>query len=732
MVLGHHPWSIVTLYIIHHYALSMKKTKEQITSCTCNIVDWIMKNFFSFLIFLFAFMCVPAKAEVAYSYGVNAHPYEFLPTHDTPAPQGYTPFYISHYGRHGARADQGYKYYPYLIKTLTEAQQKQALTPAGDSLLKLTQRINTLYDDMPRRLLPLGLKQHAQLAERMIQRYPEVFAQDSPRVRAISSMVPRCLMSMASFTNALTAAQPAIRYTMDCGEQYQQYINCRGKLNLTEDDTPPLIDSLTSHLPRGYEHTLSLIFKDHTYFPDSLQDRFMWALYSTLIYAPCFEVESNPYLFISPATMRYYDARVTTHFYIDFCNTPYGYLRRPYAQLGLNDIIAKADSAIATGQYVADLRFGHDDPILALASLMDIAGVGDSIPYNRILTEWSGEKYTPMAANIQLVFYKNEKAKGLNGPEGDVLIKVLYNEQECHIHGLTPVESYYYRWTDVRQKWLNTHRLATYNVRYINRDPNKADKGNRAWAARRDYVIRNVLDNQLDIVGMQEVTGNNHDSITGKSQLKDLQDGLKGYTCIAYEREDTNYSYNCIFYRTDKYECLSHYSFWLSQTPEVCSKGWGSRYSRRCIVALMKDKRTHHQFYFCCAHTDFDPIEVGEKQAELLGERLTPLAQHYTPLVLVGDLNYDRYDKPSIHQVYTRYFKDSSSDHTTPTYKHWKTISDTTFNGLEIDYLYYLNMIPRHRKVITEDYGRGVPPSDHFPIYVDFQFQADPAYDVIL
>ena len=36
--------------------------------------------------------------------GFNTHSYEFLPIKDTPAPGGFKPFYISHYGRHGSRS----------------------------------------------------------------------------------------------------------------------------------------------------------------------------------------------------------------------------------------------------------------------------------------------------------------------------------------------------------------------------------------------------------------------------------------------------------------------------------------------------------------------------------------------------------------------------------------------------------------------------------------------------
>ena len=35
-------------------------------------------------------------------FGVNTNPYEYFNVAETPVPDGYKPFYISHYGRHGA------------------------------------------------------------------------------------------------------------------------------------------------------------------------------------------------------------------------------------------------------------------------------------------------------------------------------------------------------------------------------------------------------------------------------------------------------------------------------------------------------------------------------------------------------------------------------------------------------------------------------------------------------
>ena len=47
-----------------------------------------------------------------------------------------------------------------------------------------------------------------------------------------------------------------------------------------------------------------------------------------------------------------------------------------------------------------------------------------------------------MASNIQLIFYR--------APGKDVLVKVLHNEGEVLLQGLTPVTGPYYRWTDLK------------------------------------------------------------------------------------------------------------------------------------------------------------------------------------------------------------------------------------------------------------------------------------------
>lgn len=273
-----------------------------------------------------------------------------------------------------------------------------------------------------------------------------------------------------------------------------------------------------------------------------------------------------------------------------------------------------------------------------------------------------------------------------------------------------------------------SHRFATFNVRYVH--PKNGDVGEKSWSARRLGVLATIRDYDFDIVGMQEVTGNNVDAETGRSQLEDLVSGLPGYACIAYERADKNYSYNVVFYKKQKYECLSHESFWLSETPDVCSKGFTAERERRCVVAHLRVKSTGETFWFCNTHPESDNAVAGEKSAQLIVDRLRRIAGA-EPVVLVGDLNHKR-EQTAIYRTYRSFFEDaaltvaSDSDYCVPrggvetrsTYQSWKRAGECI--GAEIDYLLYRGMTPLNRHIVTDTYGRDVPVSDHFALYGDF------------
>jgi len=391
-------------------------------------------------------------------FGTNLHSYEFFDLEDTPAPKGYKPFYISHYGRHGSRSNWGDKDYQMVISVLDSAKTEGVLTELGENLLSQSQAVLAAYNGMDGRLTDRGEREHAMLATRMYNRYPEVWDVKDPRVISVGSLVPRSIISMTSFTNTLSKLNSHISYNFDCGEKMQQYIDCtgprEGDYNDFKSRCSAMEDSMISTFP--YDST-SAVARLFTSFPSSLQGqdifRFQKAIYYTCVIAQDFDIDANVLDYLAFETAYYYNMQQTLYLATEKCNTiGAGLERMHYAQIAVDEIIASADSAIGNG-IVANLRFGHDYPLLYMVNRMGISGVGDTLCVEDIEANWYAHLNVCMASNLQLVFYRKPDSPIHQFPDSPILIKVLYNEREHLINGLTSVSGPYYRWEDVKNKW---------------------------------------------------------------------------------------------------------------------------------------------------------------------------------------------------------------------------------------------------------------------------------------
>jgi hypothetical protein len=126
-------------------------------------------------------------------------------------------------------------------------------------------------------------------------------------------------------------------------------------------------------------------------------------------------------------------------FYAEAWKTHLGYL--PI----LEDIIAKADERIASGEVGADLRFGHDYTILPLMMILDLDGMGKEVENPDDISSWCRTSQVPMGANVHFVFYRKPGSD-------DVLFKVLHNGKEATI-GLETDMWPYYRWQDFKARF---------------------------------------------------------------------------------------------------------------------------------------------------------------------------------------------------------------------------------------------------------------------------------------
>jgi len=411
------------------------------------------KNIFAFLIlFVFYGSLFPqtTKEEVLgninFACGLYC-PYIYENSTQTSAPEGYTPFYISHYGRHGSRWVISPDCHLVPQKILGNALRDGKLTETGKTLLK---RINILAADAEGRygdLSPLGAREQKGIAERMFRAFPQVFTTDGSRkcnIYSRATQVPRCILSMSAFDERLKELNPGITVVQEASQR-DKYLNNDAELT---KDTVKKIESSFLKRQLDTRRFIAQLFNDTLYAKRKIADaeKFAYQVFSAAVNLPNLDgFNFSLFDFFTPDEIFILWQYSNMHMY--YLVGPSGVNGKnavKSASLLLKNIIDCADSAIKNGDVSADLRFGHDSYIIPLLALMDIKdmNIRENDP-DKIFTAWSTFKASPMGANLQLIFYKN-------GKTGDVLVKLLHCEKEVQVPVHTDMPPYYH-WKDIKE-----------------------------------------------------------------------------------------------------------------------------------------------------------------------------------------------------------------------------------------------------------------------------------------
>ena len=209
-------------------------------------------------------------------------PYPYSGAVQTPAPEGYVPFYISHYGRHGSRYVISADCHTVPQKILDKALKDGKLTEAGKSLLE---RINILAADAAGRygdLSPLGVREEKGIAERMFRSFPQVFsarAKGKCSIYSRSTQVPRCILSMSAFDERLTELNPEISVVQEASLR-NKYLNNDCEL-IT--DTLKKIESAFLKQHFNPSRLIASLFSDTVYAKQKIEDPGHFAYQLSLI-----------------------------------------------------------------------------------------------------------------------------------------------------------------------------------------------------------------------------------------------------------------------------------------------------------------------------------------------------------------------------------------------------------------------------------------------------------------
>ena len=373
-------------------------------------------------------------------------------------PEGYIPFHMEHYGRHGSRWRINPKEYSTPLFLLTKAKENNKLTARGEQLLE---EIRLISEDSKSRLgelTPLGHRQHRGIASRMAHNFPEIF-NDSTILDAKSTEVIRCILSMANEVAEFQKLFPLMNITMDASQTTQNILNYNPNdtiVYVLTDAARPILESYRATLPKP-DKFFDNIFTDREFVRDSLGEAETFkAIFDLAVnvqshdsYPEFFDV------FTEEEINNEWLAR-NAEWYIRIGNTPLTKNRNPYNQrVLLRNIIESADTAMMSPAVSANLRFGHETMLSPLSVLMELNNSGyETEDLSSLADNWRAYEIFPMGSNIQLVFYRPDKEEY---DIDDILIKVLLNEAEATLP-INPVDSKggkYYRWSELRKYYMD-------------------------------------------------------------------------------------------------------------------------------------------------------------------------------------------------------------------------------------------------------------------------------------
>ncbi|MEG1228549.1 MAG: endonuclease/exonuclease/phosphatase family protein [Flavobacterium sp.] len=252
-------------------------------------------------------------------------------------------------------------------------------------------------------------------------------------------------------------------------------------------------------------------------------------------------------------------------------------------------------------------------------------------------------------------------------------------------------------------------KIMTYNIRL-----NVASDGENAWPNRKDYFMSQVQFYSPDIFGVQEAT---------PSQVIDIASGMPKYSKFGIGREEGGTGEACtIYYKKDRFKLQESNTFWLSETPNVVSRGWDAACNRVCTYGLFTDLKTKKTFYVFNLHLDHMGEVARVKGVQVVLEKIKTINTKKYPVFLMGDFNSEP-NTPQIAEIKkvmddTRDVSKEKPFGPSGTFNNFKHNEPVT---LLIDYIFISKNsgLTVQKHAVLSDSKDLKYPSDHLPVLIE-------------
>lgn len=254
--------------------------------------------------------------------------------------------------------------------------------------------------------------------------------------------------------------------------------------------------------------------------------------------------------------------------------------------------------------------------------------------------------------------------------------------------------------------------IMTFNVRGT-----RDDRFN-TWPERSALNVRVIQQNRPDLMGLQEAQSGNLDTYAQE---------LTDYACEPGPlsiRQTETYERLPIYWLAERFECRANGGFYLSETPDVWSLGWGANLVRAVNWVKLRCRQTGLEFIYLNTHLDHESERARVNSARLILNRLPVIREERLPVIITADFN----TAPN-SPVYQTFLAGGCRDTYTEA-GHTDTADVNTFHDFQgesyaqekmrMDWILFQDGADRRFTVkacdILLDAEPPVYPSDHYPV----------------
>ena len=256
-------------------------------------------------------------------------------------------------------------------------------------------------------------------------------------------------------------------------------------------------------------------------------------------------------------------------------------------------------------------------------------------------------------------------------------------------------------------------KIMTYNIRCgFCEDSSSVNN----WSKRKYLVAYIIKNHNPDLIGLQEAE---------MFQVKELIEMLDEYDWYGVSREDGKEGgeSTAILYRKKRFSLEQKQTLWLSETPEIVSKGWDAAFKRTVTVTKLKDIISSNEFYYFNTHLDHIGEAARTESSKMIVNEIGKYSTAY-PVILSGDFNYR--STSDGYKIITSKIFDT------------KLISKTesnggniTFNGFgkdiqpdnKIDFIFVNDKVEVLDHNVDTTTFNGLYPSDHYPVISEIRIK---------